>query len=133
MGEMAPAVGADGASNGFQAVDYKFRALQKAASDLFDVTETVAQSMRDNSKAAMDVAELCAQAEVDPRHVVNVAEVGVRFGEVVGGCTQLQGAADRVHQAARNLQHEHQAEYGGVYDAVTTSPAREARPAFYRS
>lgn len=133
MGEIAAAVGADGASNGFQAVEAKFNALQKAASDLFEVTETVAQSMRDNSKFAIDVAELCALAEVDPRHVLNVAEVGARFGEVVGGCTQLQGAADRVHQAARHLQHEHRAEYGGVYDEVTRSPARQARPAFYRS
>ncbi|MGW2964965.1 hypothetical protein ACWDGI_41870 [Streptomyces sp. NPDC001220] len=133
MGEIAPAVGADGAANGYQAVAVKFRALQKASADLFDAAETVAQSMRDDSRFAIDVAELCALAEVDPRHVMTVVEVGARFGEVVGGCTQLMGAADRVHQAARQLQHEHQAEYGGVWEAVTTSPARQAKPGFYRS
>ncbi|UXY24986.1 hypothetical protein N8I84_41885 (plasmid) [Streptomyces cynarae] len=132
MGQIAPAVGADGAANGYTALVAKFTALQHAAAQLLEEAEHVAQRMRDNANAAVTVAELCAAAEVDPHHVAAVADVGEAFGRVVGGCKQLQSAAESMHQAAGHLKDEHQAEYGGIHAAATSSKARQAKPGFYR-
>ncbi|MFE2586367.1 hypothetical protein [Streptomyces sp. NPDC059378] len=131
MGHIAPAVAADGAANGYTAIAAKFNALQHAAASLMEEAEVVAQRMRTNGNAAVRVAELCAAAEADPAHVAAVADVGEAFGRVVGGCKRLTGAADRVHQAAGHLRSEHQAEYGGINTAMTTSKARQAKPGFY--
>ncbi|MEV0185840.1 hypothetical protein AB0I54_42230 [Streptomyces sp. NPDC050625] len=132
MGQIAPAVGADGAANGYTVLVTKFTALQHAAAQLLEHAEYVAQRMRANADAAVTVAELCAAAEVDPRHVAGVADVGEAFGRVVGGCKRLMSAADSMHQAAGHLKSEHQAEYGGIHAAATASNARQAKPGFYR-
>src|SRR5436190_4295498 len=127
-----PAVGSDGAANGYAALGAKLKALQSAAGELMEQAGQVAQRMRANAEAAVSVAELCAAAEVDPKHVAAVADVGEAFGRAVGGCKRLMGAADQVHQAAGHLKSEHRAEYGGIHAAATSSPARQARPGFYR-
>ncbi|MFD9007434.1 hypothetical protein ACFV0T_42040, partial [Streptomyces sp. NPDC059582] len=59
-----------------------------------------------------------------------VADVGEAFGRVVGGCKRLTGAADRAHRAAGHLRSEHQAEYGRINTAMTSSKARQAKPGF---
>ncbi|MFD5814747.1 hypothetical protein [Streptomyces sp. NPDC127038] len=132
MGEIASAVAADGAANGYQAVGAKFTALQSAAADLFEHAERLAQRMRANANAALTVAELCAAAEADPRHVAAVAEVGAAFGQVSGECTRLVCSAEQTHQATADVQAAHQAEYGAVHEAATASKARQAKPGFYR-
>lgn len=132
MGHIAPAVNADGDANGYIALVSKLVALQVAAAQLLEHAERVAQQMRANADFAVTVAELCAAAEVDARHVGAVGEVGQAFARVVGGCKRLMSAADTMHTAAGHLKREHQAEYGGVHAAVTASRARQAKPGFYR-
>ncbi|WP_432101221.1 hypothetical protein [Streptomyces sp. WAC 04229] len=132
MGHIAPAVNADGASNGYVALVSKLVALQVAAAQLLEHAERVAQQMRANADFAVTVAEFCAAAEVDPRHVGTVDEVGRAFARVVGGCKRLMSSADTMHAAAGHLKSEHQAEYGGVHAAATASRARQAKPGFYR-
>ncbi|MFD5430358.1 conjugal transfer protein TraB [Streptomyces sp. NPDC127084] len=132
MGETAPAVGADGAANGFTALTAKFTALQRAAGALVEEAERLAVRMRANANAAVELADLNAAAEVDPRHIARTADIGEAFGRVVGGCKALQGAADTVHTAAGNVKAAHQAEYGPTHAAVTASRARQAKPGFYR-
>ncbi|MFF3516564.1 hypothetical protein [Streptomyces sp. NPDC002573] len=132
MGHPAPAIGADGANNGYIALVTKFTALQKAAAGLMEEAELVAQRMRRNADAAVTVADLCASADVDPTHVAALADIGEAFGRTVGGCKQLLAAADLMHQAASHLKTQHQAEYGGIHAAATASRARQARPGFYQ-
>ncbi|WRZ96406.1 hypothetical protein OHB54_46515 (plasmid) [Streptomyces sp. NBC_01007] len=132
MGEIAPAVAADGAANGYLTIVTKFTALQKAAAGLFEHAEQLAQRMRANADSAVVVAELCAVAEADDRHVAAVAEVGEAFGQAVGGCKRLLSSAEQTHQAAAEVKAAHQAEYGPVHAAATASRARQAKPGFYR-
>ncbi|MGW0143644.1 conjugal transfer protein TraB [Streptomyces calvus] len=130
--EIAPTVGADGADNGYTALVAKFTVLQNAAAALLAEAERLSVRMRANATAATVVSELCAAAEVDARHVANVAEVGAAFGRVANGCTGLMGAADTLHTTVGRLKTEHQAEYGGIHEAVAASGVRQARPGFYR-
>lgn len=132
MGDIALAVPADGAANGYSGVQAKLAALQRAAAQLMEHADRVAQSMRANAKAAVVVAELSAAAQVDGGHVAAIGEVAGHFGRVAGGARRLSGAADAMHQAAGHVRSEHQAEYGGVHAAVTASRARQAKPGFYR-
>ncbi|MEU5713985.1 hypothetical protein [Streptomyces flaveolus] len=132
MGQIAPAVGADGVNNGYVALVTKFTALQHAAAVLLEEAERLAQRMRANADAAVTVADLCAVAEVDGVHVAAVADIGEAFGRVVGGCKRVMSAADQVHTAAGHLKTEHQAEYGGIHAAVTASGVRQAKPGFYQ-
>ncbi|MEV5178067.1 hypothetical protein AB0L10_45385 [Streptomyces flaveolus] len=132
MGQIAPAIGADGADNGYTALVAKFTALQNAAASLFAEAERLSLRMRVNADAATVVSDLCAVAEVDARHVAAVAAVGAAFGGVVNGCSGLMGAVDALHTAAGHLKSEHQTEYGGIHAAVTASGVRQAKPGFYQ-
>ncbi|MFE1927557.1 hypothetical protein ACFW91_34005 [Streptomyces asoensis] len=132
MGHTGPAIGDDGAANGFTAVTAKFTALKKAAAGLMEEADVVAERMRSDAKASLKLAELCTAAEVDPKHVAAVIEIGQAFDAAVSGCTGLQTAAEGVLLAADHAGSEHQTEYGAVHEAVTSSPARQARAGFYR-
>lgn len=132
MGQIASPVGADGAANGYIALTAKFTVLQKAAANLMEEAELVAQRMRRNADAATAVADMSAAAHVDGVHVAAIADVGQAFAMVVGGCKRMMSAADTMHTAAGHLKHEHQAEYGPIHAAVTASRARQAKPGFYR-
>lgn len=132
MGQNASPVGADGAANGYTALTAKFTVLQKAAADLMEEAELVAQRMRRNADTATAVADLSAAAHVDGVHVAAIADVGHAFAMVAGGCTRMMSAADTMHTTAGHLKHEHQAEYGPIHAAVTASRARQAKPGFYR-
>jgi hypothetical protein len=132
VGEIALSVPADGDSNGFSAVQLKLAALQRAAAQLQEHAERVAQRMRANAKTAATVADLSAAAQVDGRHVTAIAEVAGHFRRVAGGARGLSGTADTMHQAAGHVRSEHRAEYGGVQASVAASRARQAKPGFYR-
>ncbi|WP_331730791.1 hypothetical protein OG933_45165 (plasmid) [Streptomyces sp. NBC_00016] len=132
MAHSAPAIGDDGAANGFTAVTAKFTALKKAAAGLMEEADLVAERMRSDARASLKLADLCTAAEVDPKHIAAVIEIGQAFDGAVHGCKGLQTAAEGVLLAAGHAGSEHQAEYGAVHEAVTSSPARQARAGFYR-
>ncbi|MFD9029034.1 conjugal transfer protein TraB [Streptomyces parvulus] len=125
-------IGMEGDSNGYLALVAKFRALRKAASGLMEESERLAQRMRGNANTAIQLADLSAAAQVDAQHVTTIEDIAAAFGSVAGRCTRLVGAADVMHTAAGHLHHEHQAEYGGIHAAVTSSRARQAKPGFYQ-
>ncbi|MGW5497733.1 hypothetical protein [Streptomyces olivaceoviridis] len=132
MGQTVPAIDADGAGNGYTALVAKFTALQNAAAGLLAEAERLSLRMRANAGAATAVSDMCALAEVDARHVAAVGAVGEAFGRVVRGYKGLMGAAETLHSAVGRLKNEHQAEYGGIYEAVAASGVRQARPGFYQ-
>ncbi len=125
-------IGMEGDSNGYIALVAKFRALRKAASGLMEESERLAMRMRANANTATRLAALSAAAHVDSQHVAAIEDIASLFGSVVGRCTRLTAAADTMHTAAGHLHSEHQAEYGGIHAAVTSSRARQAKPGFYR-
>ncbi|MFI1004929.1 hypothetical protein ACIP10_36115 [Streptomyces galbus] len=132
MGQSTSLVGADGAANGYVALTAKFTALQHAAGGLLEEAELVAQRMRRNAATATAVADLSAAAHVDGVHVAAIADVGLAFAVVVGGCKRMMSVADTMHTSAGHLKQEHQAEYGPIHAAVTASRARQAKPGFYQ-
>lgn len=127
-----PAVNADGASNGYTAIQEKFRRLQMATDLLSERAETLAARMQRNAQGAVDLAEMCATAEVDARHVAKVGEIATVLAQVALSARGVQSAADRVGTATRHVAAEHQGEYGPVHAAATASPVRQARPGFYQ-
>ncbi|GGU66495.1 hypothetical protein [Streptomyces daghestanicus] len=132
MSRIVSTVAGDGANNGYTALVAKFTALQHAASALLEEAERMAHRMRANADAAVTVADLCAAAEVDSRHVAAVADISVAFSRVAGGYQQVMSTADTLHTAAGRLKSEHRAEYGGIHAAATSSRAKQAKPGFYQ-
>ncbi|MGK5497550.1 hypothetical protein [Streptomyces sp. URMC 125] len=132
MGEITPAAESEGAANGYTALAAKLQAMQQAADALLEQAEQVASRMRRNANAAVTLADLCAAAEVDPRHVAVIGDVSLAFGRVAGGGRQVAAASEAVSEAAGHLRAQHRVEYGGIHAAAAASRARQAKPGFYR-
>jgi hypothetical protein len=132
MGEITSAAGSEGAANGYTALAAKLQAMQQAADALLEQAEQVASRMRRNANAAVTLADLCAAAEVDPRHVAAIGDVSLAFGRVAGGGRRVASAAETVGQAAGHLRAQHRVEYGGIHAAAAASRVRQAKPGFYR-
>ncbi|MFJ9729259.1 hypothetical protein ACIRP3_41605 [Streptomyces sp. NPDC101209] len=130
----SPAIGSDGAANGFSAFDAKMVALSRAAANLAEQTEVVAQRMRDNSKAAVQLSELCDAAQAGPQHAAAAADIAAAFGRTVGGATRLVNSAHNVNAAADGVRTAHRSEYGGMHavaQAMGSRGVRQAKPGFY--
>ncbi|WP_060886742.1 hypothetical protein [Streptomyces caniscabiei] len=127
-----PAVGADGASNGYQALQAKLTALKAAADQLRQEAELKALRTKRNSDFADVVSDLSAAAEVDGNHIAAINEVAAAFARAAGSGMRVAAAADNVRLATEQLKSVHQAQYGRVQAAVTASKARQAKPGFYR-
>jgi hypothetical protein len=89
--------------------------------------------MRANSALAQRTAEMCDQAEVEPRFTSQIAEVASEFTAVATASGDMVSAADVTATRATGFRNAHQNEYGGIYDAVRTSGVRQAKPGFYRT
>ncbi|MEU3038115.1 hypothetical protein [Streptomyces griseoaurantiacus] len=126
------ATGAEGEGNGYLALGAKLKVLQMAAEQLLEEAEQHAHRMKNNADAAVQLADLCAAAEVDAKHVAAVADIAEAFGRVVGDARQVSATAYEVSEAAGHARTQHQAAYGGIHAAVSVSGARQARPGFYR-
>ncbi|MCX4971008.1 hypothetical protein OHA98_41070 [Streptomyces sp. NBC_00654] len=127
-----PAVGSDGENNGYKALRAKLTRLQNAADRLREEAEGVALRMKRNAKFAAVVADMCAAAEVDARHLTAIGGVSRAFGRCTAHGLRVAGAADRISQAAGRAKTVHQAQYGGIHAAVQATKARQAKPGFYR-
>ncbi|MGK3110598.1 hypothetical protein [Streptomyces sp. WAC05858] len=132
MSSNLPAVGSEGAANGYQALQAKLKQLKGAADQLMEEAEQLAQRMRRNSNFAGTVADMTAAAEAEPRHVAAIGDVSEAFGRCVGGGRRVLAAAEGISNAAGQMKTTHQSQYGGIHAAVTSSRARQARPGFYR-
>lgn len=138
MGEIAPTAGAassiaaDGAGNGYTALQAKMTKLQKAAAALQAQAERIQSRMKANARAANTVSEQCAQAEVAPVHVGAIADVAAAFGRTASSSASVVDAADRLDTAASGVKSAHRAQYGGIYAANAVSGVRMAKPGFYQ-
>lgn len=132
MSEFAPALHADGASNGYTSLAAKLKALQEAADALQDHAQLVKARMRRNADSAADWADLCAAADIDERHTGAIGDVSAAFARVAGGGARLVSAADVLGHAAGHLKAQHQAEYGGLHEVASTSRVRPPKPGFLR-
>ncbi|MTE22615.1 conjugal transfer protein TraB [Streptomyces sp. TRM43335] len=91
------------------------------------------QRMETDADDAARLAELCQQAEVEPRFVALITEASGALRAVAEASGELADAADHMEAGARDLHDSHQAEYAGVYEAVQASGVQQARPGFYRT
>lgn len=80
------------------------------------------------------LAEQCAQAEVEPRFTALIHEAASALRVVADASGEVSGAADQMETRARTFVSQHQAEYGGIYEAVQARPdVRQAKPGLYRT
>lgn len=138
MGEIAPATGAaagiaaDGAGNGYMALQAKMGKLQKAAAMLQAQAERIQSRMRANARSANTMSDLCGQAQVEPVHTGAITDVATAFGRVARDSTSVVDAAERLDLAAAGVKATHRTQYGGVYEANAASSVRMAKPGFYQ-
>lgn len=78
-------------------------------------------------------AELCAEAEVDPRYVEQMMQAAELWRAVVTAAAEVEACADDMAAHARGTEQAHETEYRGIYEAVRAGGVRQARPAFYRT
>ncbi|MDN3262906.1 conjugal transfer protein TraB [Streptomyces sp. CSDS2] len=88
--------------------------------------------MEKDAKDADRIAEMCAEAEVEPRFTSLITEAATALRKVAEAAAGLAAAADQMESNARAFRNAHDSEYRGVYEAVRTSGVRQAKPGFYR-
>lgn len=118
--------------NSFTALASRVVALSTAALRLKHGMAQLQAHMQTNSALAQRTAEMCEQAEVEPRFTSLIQEVATEFTAVATASGGVASAADVAATRAAGFRNAHQSEYGGIYDAVRTSGARQAVPGFYR-
>lgn len=119
--------------NSFTALASRVVALTTAALRLKHGMAQLQADMRANSALAQRTAEMCEQAEVEPRFTTLIQEVATEFAAVATASGDMVSAADVAATRAASFRDAHQGEYGGIYDAVRTSGVRQAKPGFYRT
>ncbi|WOT40666.1 hypothetical protein [Streptomyces coeruleorubidus] len=127
-----PAVSADGAGNGFAALQAKLSVLQRAVGHCVEHSQLVKKRMRKAAKAADRLADLSAAAEVAPSHIGAVRDIDKQFDGAATVAGQLIGSFDRLNKAVAAAKAAHRTEYGGIRNAVVSSSVRQAKPGWYR-
>ncbi|MET8945447.1 conjugal transfer protein TraB [Streptomyces sp. NPDC004542] len=78
------------------------------------------------------IADMCAEAEVEPKFTGLINEAASRVRKVAEAADGVSGAADQMETNARAFKDAHETEYRGVYEAVQASGVRQAKAGFYR-
>ncbi|GAA3244984.1 conjugal transfer protein TraB [Streptomyces lavendulae] len=125
--------GGDGRTPSFLALAGRLAMLSAAALVLKEGLWALKHRMERDAKRADRLAEMCAAAEVEPGFTALIHEAGRALRAVADASAELADAADEMEFSARDTAAAHQAEYGGVYEAVNASGVRQAKPGFYRS
>jgi hypothetical protein len=79
------------------------------------------------------MAELCTEAQVEPRFTGLIHEAAGALRAVAEASGEVADAADQMETNARAFGDAHEAEYRGVYEAVNASNVQQAKPGFYRT
>ncbi|MFJ9551775.1 conjugal transfer protein TraB [Streptomyces erythrochromogenes] len=118
--------------NGFLAL--AGRTAQLAASALFlkEGMHLLRSHMQANATAALRLAEMCGQAEAEPRFTSMVEDVSTSLTGVAEASGEMVNAADAVDTDARGFNGAHEREYRPGYEASNGSGVRQAKPGFYR-
>ncbi|MFI1568490.1 conjugal transfer protein TraB [Streptomyces sp. NPDC020490] len=88
--------------------------------------------MEKDAKDADRIADLCAEAEVEPKFTGLINEAAGALRKVAEAAGGLAAAADQMESNARAFKDAHESEYRGVYEAVQASGVRQAKAGFYR-
>ncbi|WP_042370536.1 hypothetical protein [Streptacidiphilus neutrinimicus] len=128
----ADAVTGGGGGNGFLALSGRIAALTTAALRLKEGMFALKRHMETNATAARTLSEMCHQAEVDTQFTAQILGISQSLTRVATGAGQLADTADTMAAHASGFRSAHESEYRGIYEAVSASSHRQAKPGFYR-
>lgn len=133
MSEIVPVTSGGGSGNGFLALSGRVTALATAALRLKEGMYLLKRHMENNATGARNLSEMCAAAEVEPRYTAQILEVSQALTRVAEASGDLAATADGMEANARGFNSAHRSQYRGIYEASNASPARQAKPGFYRA
>ena len=116
----------------FLTLTARFVALTAAALLLKEQLHLLKARMHRDAAFARKVGELCGQAGADDYFVALYLEASQAFDRTAEASGEVAGAADQMEADARGVQDAHDAEYGGIYEAVQASPYAQPKPGFNR-
>ena len=105
-------------------------ALTTAAALLKESLHLLKHRMHKDAAKARKVSEMCGAAGVDPRFQGQIIEVSQAFDRVADASGDVADAADQMEANAQAVKDAHQAEYGGIYEAVNANPYTQPVPGF---
>ncbi|MFE4258222.1 conjugal transfer protein TraB [Streptomyces sp. NPDC056883] len=122
------------ASSGLGFLALAGRTAKLAASALFlkEGMHLLRSHMQANATAAMRLAEMCGQAEVEPRFTSMIMDTSTALTGVAEASGEMVNAADAVDTDARGFNGAHEREYRSGYEASNGSGVRQGKPGFYR-
>jgi hypothetical protein len=122
--------GALGAIINFITLGLRVMALAAAAALLKEQLHLLKARMHRDAERARRLAGHLAQAGVDTKFQAQALEVAASFERVAEASGEVAGAADQMEANAQAVKDAHDAEYGGVYEAVNASPYAQPKPGF---
>lgn len=131
----APALPVKGGRLGFLSLAAKMSTLGAAALALKEGLWMLKRRMEKDAADADRLAEMCVEAEVEPKFTALINAAAAALRKVAAAATEVFGAADQMEANARAFSEAHQTEYKGIYDAVKAAAAkgvRQAKAGFYR-
>lgn len=114
----------------FVTLSLRIMALATAAALLKEQLHLLKSRMHQDAQRARRLAEHLAQAGVDAHFQAQTLEVAAAFDRVADASGELADAADGMETAANDVNHAHQAEYGGIYEVAQASPYAQPKPGF---
>ncbi|MEW1723873.1 conjugal transfer protein TraB [Streptomyces sp. NPDC093109] len=128
----APPLPVKGGRLGFLGLAGKMTALATAALALKEGLWVLKRRMEKDADDADRLAEMCAEAEVEPRFTALITDSGTALRAVAEAAAGVAGAADEMETNSRGFVDAHESEYRGVYEAVQASGVQQAKAGFYR-
>ncbi|MFF2331967.1 conjugal transfer protein TraB, partial [Streptomyces sp. NPDC058103] len=129
----APPLPVKGERVGFLSLVAKMATLAAAALSLKEGLWVLRHRMEQNADRHDRIAEMCGEAEVEPRFTALITDSATALRNVAEASAEVAGAADQMEVNSRGFCDAHKAEYGGVYEAVKARPdIQQAKPGFYR-
>ncbi|MGA4803578.1 conjugal transfer protein TraB [Streptomyces lavendulocolor] len=122
-----------GRAPGFRSLAARVTAFSASALALTESLWRLRRAMESDAKDAELLAEMCDQAEVEPRFTSLIREAGGALRAVATASGEMATAADQMSAAAEDLAASHEREYRGVYEAVKASGVQQAKAGFYRT
>ncbi|MFE5901203.1 conjugal transfer protein TraB [Streptomyces sp. NPDC056488] len=132
MNKDVATTGSAGSGLGFLALAGRTAKLAASALFLKEGMHLLRSHMQANSHAALRLAEMCGQAEVEPRFTSMIEDTSTALTGVAEASGEMVNAADAVDTDARGFNGAHEREYRPGYEASNGSGVRQAKPGFYR-
>lgn len=114
----------------FITLSARVAALATAALWLKEGLHLLKARMHQDAETARRTSEQCGQAGVDPYFLGLFLEASQSLDRVAEASGELANAADQMETNARDVHDAHQAEYGGIHEAVQASAYDQPKPGF---